>query len=74
MQQLMVRLSISADEYIKLYKGQARVVSTRAVDGRTVRFPASILTPYVTRQGIHGAFIIRFSDEGKFDSIRQLQL
>ncbi len=73
MQEVMVQLRISADEYLKLYRGQATAVNTRAVDGRSVRFPAKILTPYVTRRGVHGVFIISFSDAGKFQDIRQLQ-
>ena len=46
-----VGLCISADEYLRLYKGQARDVVTTAHDGRTVRFPARILQRYVTREG-----------------------
>lgn len=72
MQEVMISLKISADEYLKLYRGQARTVSARAMDGRTVRFPANILNPYVTRRGIRGVFIISFSEQGKFLAIREL--
>ena len=72
MEDITLRLSISADEYLKLYKGQARSVTAISVDGRTVRFPANILKPFVTRSGIAGIFSIRFNNDGKFQSIRQL--
>lgn len=68
----MIHLRISADEYLKLYRGQARFVNARSVDGRSVRFPAKILTPYVTRKGINGTFVISFSEQGKFQAIQQL--
>lgn len=72
MQEVMIQLRISADEYLKHYRGQAQFVSARAVDGRTVRFPVKILTPYVTRKGIDGVYIISFSDAGKFQGIKEL--
>lgn len=72
MQKVMISLKITADEYLKLYRGQASDVSCLAVDGRTVRFPAKILTPYVTRRGIRGLFLIEFSDSGKFQNISKV--
>ncbi len=72
MQNIRLQLSISPEEYLKFYRGQARSVTARALDGRRVRFPAEILKPYVTREGVHGLFLIRFSDEGKFAAIEKL--
>ena len=72
MQDITLRLNISAEEYLKLYRGQAHSVFARAIDGRQVRFPAEILKPYVTRDGITGVFSIRFDDNGKFQSIARL--
>ncbi len=66
-----VVLSISAEEFLALYQGLARDVVTRATDGRLVRFPARILQPYVTHQGIHGRFEIQFDQAGRFSSIRR---
>ena len=67
-----VRIFISAQEYLLMYKGIARDVSATAVDGRRVRFPAHILQKFVTREGIRGRFLIQFSTEGKFESISRL--
>ncbi|WP_076719384.1 DUF2835 domain-containing protein [Motiliproteus sp. MSK22-1] len=72
MEDITLRLSISTDEYLKLYRGQARSVTAISVDGRTVRFPANILKPFVTRTGISGIFSIRFDNKGKFQAIRRL--
>ncbi len=73
MQEVILQLSISTAEYLKVYRGQARVVTARALDGRRVRFPADILKPYITRQGIDGIFVISFDDAGKFRSVRQVK-
>lgn len=66
------RLSISAQEYLLLYKGVARNVLATSVDGRKVQFPAKILQRYVTREGVHGHFLITFDGQGKFQSIARL--
>ncbi len=67
-----IRITISAQEYLLMYKGIARDVSATAVDGRRVRFPAHILQKFVTRDGVHGRFLIQFSRAGKFESITRL--
>lgn len=72
MNEIIVDLRISRDEYLKLYRGLSQVVSTRALDGRRVQFPANILRPWVTHAGIHGRFLIRFTAAGKFSDIRRL--
>ncbi len=72
MQEVRLNLRISAEEYLKWYQGRARFATARAVDGRSVRFPADILKPFVTRSGIEGAFVISFDAKGKFHSIRRL--
>ncbi len=72
MNEIIVDLRISRDEYLKLYRGQSSMVSTRARDGRRVRFPANILRPWVLHDGIRGCFRIRFSVDGKFQDIQRL--
>lgn len=72
MQGIIINIDISADEYLKLYKGQAKDVVTRAMDGRTVRFPAAILQPFVQRSGVKGRFRIVFDSKGKFQGIERV--
>jgi uncharacterized protein DUF2835 len=69
---LVVNLVISAEEYQRLYQGAVKDVLARAVDGRRVRFPANILRPYVTHEGVRGRFQIIFDDEHRFQSIQRL--
>ena len=72
MRTIEINLRISADEFLRLYQGQAKDVVATAVDGRTVRFPARILQPYVSHEGIRGYFRIEFGEGGKFKAIECL--
>lgn len=72
MRKVVVSLKIAADEYIKLYQGSARSVYTRTAEGRSIRFPANILQPFVTREGINGNFKIEFDSSNKFKAISRL--
>ena len=72
MNRLTVDLNISSDEYQKLYQGVARDVVVSARDGRSVRFPARILRPYLSHAGIKGTFVIEFDDNNKFQSVQRL--
>ncbi|OEY67310.1 DUF2835 domain-containing protein [Marinobacter sp. X15-166B] len=72
MQSIIVDLAISPDEWIKLYRGVARDIHTRARDGRTVRFPARILSRFYLSNGVHGSFRINFDAEGKFANVERL--
>lgn len=72
MREIVVDIVISSDEYQRLYEGSAKDVVTTARDGRTVRFPARILRPFVTHSGVRGSFLIRFNDQGKFMDVARL--
>ncbi|WP_320823395.1 DUF2835 domain-containing protein [Reinekea sp.] len=69
---LIVDLVISADEYLKHYKGAVTQVSAFSRDGRRVRFPTAILQPFVTREGIRGTFAIHFDATHKFVNIEKV--
>ncbi|MCX4029846.1 DUF2835 domain-containing protein [Endozoicomonas sp. SM1973] len=69
---ITVELMIPADEFLALYRGTARDVVATSIDGRTVRFPAKVLQPFVTQAGIHGRFSIEFDQHFKFKKITQL--
>lgn len=71
-QLIIVSLQIPAEEYQRLYQGTVREVLARASDGRRVRFPANILRPFVTHEGIRGRFEIVFDDNNRFESITRL--
>ncbi|MBS99054.1 MAG: DUF2835 domain-containing protein [Oceanospirillaceae bacterium] len=72
MNELIVDLNISADQFLRLYRGEVEDVVTRSRDGRRVRFPAGNLRRFVTREGIRGAFRIRYDAQGKLTEISRL--
>ena len=69
---VQVNLAISSTEFSRYYRGHASNVICKSVDGRTVQFPAAVLRPYLTHDGIVGNFEIEFSKLGKFIRIDQL--
>ena len=72
MRRVIIDLAISSDEYLKMYRGQARAVHARSRDGRKVHFPAKILVPFVEHDGIRGSFIIDYDDNNRFQQIQRL--
>ena len=69
---VIIPLTITADEYLKVYKGSGKNVYAQDIHGRSVQFPAKILQPFVTRTGIAGLFEITVDRHGKYQSIRLL--
>lgn len=71
-QSIRIILNIAAEEYKKIYLGAIRSVFAISTSGKSVRFPVSILQPFVAHDGVHGEFIIYFDDKGKFSKIVKL--
>lgn len=69
---VIVHLSISAEEFQRLYQGSVKEVVARSQDGRRIRFPATILRPFVLHNGINGAFQINFDESNRFQSVERL--
>ena len=72
MVEVVVDLQLSRGKYLQLYKTYARSVQTIDREGRSVRFPASILQPFVNHEGVRGTFLIRFDNNKKFQQIERL--
>ncbi|PIP79952.1 MAG: hypothetical protein COW84_07710 [Gammaproteobacteria bacterium CG22_combo_CG10-13_8_21_14_all_40_8] len=69
MSHVIVQFNISRQEYLKVYAGAAKTVTTKSLEGVKVQFPADILRAYVDHQGVHGRFKISFDDKNKFVGI-----
>lgn len=65
-------LTLSADQYRSYYEGNVNAVQVLSVDGRRIRFPASVLRPYLTHSGISGQFRIEFDENHRFKAITKL--
>jgi len=72
MSEIFIDLVISSHDYLSLYQGVAKDVIAKDRSGRTVRFPAKILRPFVSHHGINGSFCIEFDENRKFKKISKL--
>ena len=65
-------LHISQQEYLRYYKGDAKTVQVRSIQGLLLQFPASALKSHVTHQGIQGHFVIKFDANNKLISLNKI--
>lgn len=72
MTKFQINIRITAEEYLKSYSGPITDVVARSVDGRNIRFPAKILRPYVTHEGINGCFVIYVASDHRFERIEKI--
>ncbi len=54
------------------YRGAVRNVQVKAEEGVSVRFPAQILRPYLTHEGIVGRFVLRYGADNRFIAIEKI--
>ena len=71
MQTVRVQLNISPERFQAYYQGVVEQVVATTDDGRTVQFPARVLRPFLSYQGIRGTFDITFDAKLKFHTIRR---
>jgi len=69
--QFTLTLAISRADYERLYRGQASTVIARDTQGRTLRFPALSLRPFLSHSGIHGTFVISVDATNRLLNIRR---
>ena len=72
MREVTIGLAISAHDYLAHYQGTVKEVVAPSSDGRNIRFPSTILQPFVSHDGIYGRFVISFDDKNKFQGIRKI--
>jgi hypothetical protein len=65
-------LAISADQLERYYRGRVREVLAYTYDGRRVRFPLSLLRPFVSRQGVQGHFRIFFDQSMRCQRLEKI--
>ncbi len=69
---IVIPLHIDREQFLRYYRGTAKYIVARSRDGRTIRFPASILQQFLTHDGIQGVFLLRHDQNNKFVSIERL--
>lgn len=71
-EQLIVDVALPAERYLAWYRGQAGRVLMVSRDGRRVSLPAHHLRAFLTREGVYGSFLMRFTADGKLLSLERL--
>lgn len=67
------QLDLSYDQFLAVYQGTAKTVTTVTDDGRRIAFPAGNIQRYLTKQGIHGHFEMELTAQHKFVGISRLR-
>jgi len=70
--QLEFYLEISATKLENYYRGRVREVLAHSTDGRRVRFPLSLLRPFVSHSGVQGWFRISFDQSMRCQSLEKI--
>ena len=65
MKQFHFRLDLSAAACEGYYRGQVSQVFARCADGASIQFPALLIRPHLTANGVHGMFTLTCDDGGK---------
>ncbi len=68
---IVIGLNIDSEELLKLYRGSAREVVARSLDGQNIRFPAEVLKPFVTHNGVQGQFALVVDASNKLVDLRR---
>ncbi|WP_109762637.1 DUF2835 family protein [Pleionea mediterranea] len=69
MHSYILDIHITADEWLKIYRGYSSNVRCRATDGTRILLPAKHFKSFVTRNGVSGRFQLIVTSEFKFVSI-----
>lgn len=72
MSEYRFRLAISAEDYLAYYQGAVRQVVVTLANGQRLQFPADSLRPFVTREGVHGEFVLRVNAQNKLQGLERV--
>lgn len=72
MNEYRFRLAIPAKKYLAYYEGAVQQVVVTLADGQRVQFPADALRRFVTRDGVHGEFVLSVDKQNKLQRIERV--
>jgi hypothetical protein len=73
MRRFQFRHDLTAAACEQYYRGQVSQVVARSTDGTAIQFPALLLKPFVSLNGVHGLFTLTCDDDGKNSNLQRLQ-
>ncbi len=72
MKEYYFTLRLSYEQCMQYYDGTVRYIQVREEGGKSVRFPAHHIRPYVSSLGVRGRFRLLLTDENKFVRLEQV--
>ncbi|MCY4473422.1 MAG: DUF2835 family protein [Kistimonas sp.] len=72
MRKSIISISLSSEQVLQFYKGQATMIRARAEDGTSISVPFDIMSRFVSHHGIYGRFEICYDSGGKFQGISRV--
>jgi hypothetical protein len=72
MPSLVLDIALSAERLRAIYQGRANRILLQSRDGRRVSLPAHHVRPFLTHEGVYGAFELEFSAAGELVNLRRL--
>ena len=72
MRRYRISLDIPASGLLEYYRGNVQSVSVTSREGFRIRFPVAALRPYVTRDGVHGEFILICDDHYRLFNLEKV--
>ena len=70
--QSIFSINLKYDHARVFYTGAKNRVQVTATDGKKINLPWSMLLPFFTPSGVHGRFVIKYTDEGKMLELNRL--
>lgn len=72
-QTIRFSLTLSYEQYLKVYQGIAKTITVISDDGRSIIFPAGNIQSFLTKQGINGHFEMELTAHHKFVGIKKIR-
>lgn len=69
---LLLDIALSAHSLLAVYQGRANRLLLHSRDGRRVSLPAHHVRPFLTHEGLYGAFSLEFNSAGELLSLRKI--
>ncbi len=65
-------VSLSRSAFLEYYRAPGRTVLVQTDDGQRLSFPAGILQRFVTHEGVHGHFLVRYDQAHRLIDITRI--
>lgn len=64
-------LHLSTEDYRQYYEGLVKAIQVESLCGKIIQFPADKMREFVSKDGVHGTFVMRLDSNNKFLSVKK---